>query len=416
MEWFVSHDTDDRSGKLLAKPLFSISFMNRRLHQCPALMPKLAAQTSLVGVALWGIFSLAVSSLLMTALLRASENTVERGSRMHWRQLPTLPDKTGFGGLFAGISAGKLIVAGGANFPDRMPWDGGTKQYHRTVYILDSPSSTWREVGALPRPTAYGISIATEAGILCVGGNDLEHTFADCFLLRVEGNRLAFETIAPLPKPLTAACGVAIGRIAYICGGVGTADGLASDAVSSLLRLDLNDRSKGWQECESLPGPGRFHAVAAALGDSLFVISGLRRKRTNESAFELEYLEDAYRYTLDQTGKGRWVRLADLPHPNAAAPSPAMPLDAQRIVLFGSGADGLHLQPPPQDRPPPSSTCLAYNTATNDWTPLGTTPAPRMTVPTVVWNGEWIVPSGEVRPGRRSPHVWAVRSSADGNE
>ena len=44
-----------------------------------------------------------------------------------WKQLPPLPDKLGFAGSFAGVSGGALIVAGGANFPEAMPWAGGPK-------------------------------------------------------------------------------------------------------------------------------------------------------------------------------------------------------------------------------------------------------------------------------------------------
>ena len=42
-----------------------------------------------------------------------------------WRELPPLPDAHGFAGAYAGVSGGNLIVAGGANFPDGAPGDGG---------------------------------------------------------------------------------------------------------------------------------------------------------------------------------------------------------------------------------------------------------------------------------------------------
>ena len=40
-----------------------------------------------------------------------------------WTQLPPLPDREGFAGMFAGISHGVSIAAGGANFPAGKPWE-----------------------------------------------------------------------------------------------------------------------------------------------------------------------------------------------------------------------------------------------------------------------------------------------------
>ena len=35
----------------------------------------------------------------------------------------------GFAGMVAGVHNNKLIIAGGANFPEAMPWNGGKKKY-----------------------------------------------------------------------------------------------------------------------------------------------------------------------------------------------------------------------------------------------------------------------------------------------
>jgi len=56
-----------------------------------------------------------------------------------WKPLPPIPDPVGVAAPFAGVSGGALIVAGGANFPDRPPWQGGTKVWHDAVWVLDKP-------------------------------------------------------------------------------------------------------------------------------------------------------------------------------------------------------------------------------------------------------------------------------------
>jgi N-acetylneuraminic acid mutarotase len=49
---------------------------------------------------------------------------------------------------------------------------------------------------------------------------------------------------------------------------------------------------------------------------------------------------------------------------------------------------------------------LAYDPTHDRWSEAGDTPAPRATVPAVEWNGAFVIPSGEVRPGVRSPEVF----------
>ncbi|MFO0999249.1 MAG: hypothetical protein U0936_02850 [Planctomycetaceae bacterium] len=73
---------------------------------------------------------------------------------------------------FAGTSEDILLVAGGANFPMHRPKDG-TKVWHDDVYVLINLE--WRVVGKLPKPIAYGVSIQTSAGVLCVGGSDAQN-------------------------------------------------------------------------------------------------------------------------------------------------------------------------------------------------------------------------------------------------
>src|SRR6185369_2510250 len=100
---------------------------------------------------------------VMTTLACAAEPLV-------WKALPPLPDALGVAGAFAGESGGALLVAGGANFPDKMPWEGGKKVWHDTVWVLERPDGAWREAGRLPRPLGYGVSVTHHGSVVCVGG------------------------------------------------------------------------------------------------------------------------------------------------------------------------------------------------------------------------------------------------------
>jgi N-acetylneuraminate epimerase len=71
------------------------------------------------------------------------------------------------------------------------------------------------------------------------------------------------------------------------------------------------------------------------------------------------------------------------------------------------GDDGTQVATPPEKHRGFGKTSLRYDVKTNQWTEAGTIPAPRATLPTAFWHNSWVLPSGEVRPGIRSPEVWS---------
>src|SRR5687768_12914680 len=63
-----------------------------------------------------------------------------------WSVPATLPPpegatlQPGMAGASAGVHNDVLLIAGGANFPDGMPWEGGQKKHHNDVYVLQRDS------------------------------------------------------------------------------------------------------------------------------------------------------------------------------------------------------------------------------------------------------------------------------------
>ena len=92
---------------------------------------------------------LLVAALLFASLeknLRAAERAdASSSSLLEWTQLPSIPDREGFAGPFAGVSGGALLVAGGANFPDKKPWEGGTKVWRTDPPPLPPFPREWRQ-------------------------------------------------------------------------------------------------------------------------------------------------------------------------------------------------------------------------------------------------------------------------------
>ena len=78
--------------------------------------------------------------------------------------IPPFPDPIGRAGMAAAVlkdrsGASVLIAVGGANFPERMPWEGGTKVFHRDGFALESLGAEggglWRRCVELPEACAY---------------------------------------------------------------------------------------------------------------------------------------------------------------------------------------------------------------------------------------------------------------------
>jgi N-acetylneuraminate epimerase len=350
----------------------------------------------------WGTPGLWILGLVATGLAACCEAHEPLPIGMQWRQLPSVPDARGVAAPFAGVQGTTLLVGGGANFPERPPWDGGTKVWYDRVWSLDRPDGTWREVGRLPRPLGYGVSISTADGVVCVGGSDAQRHYADVFQLTCRGGILETKSLPPLPRPVANACGALLGQTIYVTGGLESPN--ATGTLSTFFSLDLGAKELQWKELETWPGPPRMLAVAAVQDGSFFVVSGTDLSANEAGKPQRRYLRDAYRYT---PGTG-WKRIADLPQPVVAAPSPAPTWGtAQFLVIGGDDGSQVGFQPPSQ-HPGFPKRVLAYSTTTNTWDEVGTTPAPRVTVPTVQWGEQWLIVSGEQRPGVRSPEVWSL--------
>lgn len=319
-----------------------------------------------------------------------------------WKQLPPIPDALGVAAPFAGAGGGALLVAGGANFPGKMPWEGGKKVWLDRVWALEKADGAWREAGKLPRALGYGVSVTHGDSLVCVGGSDAERHHADAFRLVWKGGALITEPLPALPIPLANHCGAITSRhFLYVaCGAEAPGELVASNRV---FVLDLNPRpGKVWNERPPLPGKPRILASAAGLRSDFFVFGGVALEK-QETGVKRVYLCDAWKYEI---GSG-WEKLADAPKPIAAVPSP-VPFVAGKF-LFLAGDDGSRAGFQPVEKHPgfPKSI-LAYDPALDRWSEAGEVPAPRATVPCVEWRGMFIVPGGEVRPGVRSPEVWTL--------
>jgi N-acetylneuraminic acid mutarotase len=340
-----------------------------------------------------------------------------------WDELTPLPDAHGFAGPFAGVSGGALIVAGGANFPDGPPSEGGAKVWHDNVFALSEPNGEWRQIGQLPRGIGYGVSVTWKGQLIGIGGSDPRQHYSEVFALSWNGTALELKRGASLPVTLANAAGVLVGDVIYLAGGSLTPQ--STEASNQFWKLDL---SRGWEGSEwvaldSWPGPERMLPVMAFQNGKVILVSGARLLPDGEGGVTREFLRDAYAF--DPSAEA-WATISAPPVPFVAAPNPGVPL-GYADVLFSVGDDGEYFfrQNELQGEHPGFPVQMyRYNTVIDKWTTEGEFPRvlrttnderqnggtyPPVTTSVVEWEGQFVFPSGEIRPTVRTSKVMSLR-------
>lgn len=343
------------------------------------------------------LFTFAVLALVTTASPCMS---APASASLAWQPLPFLPDPIGFAGSFAGSSRGTLLVAGGANFPGKPPWEGGTKVWHDRVFVLPRDATSWREGGRLPEPNGYGASLSLDQGVLLIGGGDATRNFRSVWCASWDGTTVHFARWPDLPAPLAMACAARVGDLIFVAGGLDRPD--ATQAQKAFYVLDVTRPDTGWWVIDYLPGPERFLATAGSDGRSFYVFGGARLVPDASGKPQREWLRDAWRYTPRQG----WQRLADLPRAAVAAPSPAAWSEGR--LLVPGGDDGTQVNTPPGEHRGFPRDVLAYDPVENRWTSAGEVPFSLVTTSAIIADGRLVVPGGEKSPGIRSTEVWVA--------
>lgn len=348
----------------------------------------------------------------------------EKPATLLWSQLPLLPDPIGFAGSFVGVSNGALLVAGGANFgPGGTPWNGAKKIWYDQIFALKKPTGKWRIVGRLPHSMGYGVSLSWKDGLICIGGNNASGYYNEAFIVKYTSDTIAIEHLPPLPSAAANASGVLIDNTIYIAGGQKDAD---SETAKFFWALDLSVTSRKWKALPAWPGPSRMLAVAGAQNGAFYLFGGTALVPDKEGNLQRRFLTDAYKYQPEQG----WIKLADLPEPMVAAPSPAFTDQHSNLLVFG-GDNGRYFRENDSlkdSHPGFSDKIWAYDSLRDTWFQAGVIKTHKgsdaaqnpnasiwapVTTPLTVWNGTVILAGGEVRPGTRTPRVLSVSFETD---
>lgn len=190
--------------------------------------------------------------LLLLGMIHLKSRAQKPEEQIVWSKAGELPainaqiPNIGVAGAFVGVHNNVLIVAGGANFPDKMPWEGGSKVFEKNIAVFNNAKGKLETIPTstkLPRALAYGASVSTPQGIVCVGGEDEKGAKSDAFLLKwnAQNRQVEFQTLPALPLSLSNALIATKNDKVYIAGGESE-----GNTVAGFLSLDLNHLEKGW--------------------------------------------------------------------------------------------------------------------------------------------------------------------------
>lgn len=409
------------------------------------------------------------------ATVESSKSVKELKQLTVWEELPSLPNELGVAGPFSGVHNDVLIVAGGANFKKPFFDVETVKSYYTDIYLLKKVQSDeesgssfqWIDSNlSLEKPAAYGASIATNKGLICIGGHNADgvedengeiiNGLSDVFLLSwdLDKEKLVRTELPSLPAPCTQMSASASDydyskAIIYLAAGSVSSD--IKTATDQFIKLDLSSDDPKWESVNSvveleqdgetllfsrngtIPGGARIVAPSAMQFDgreNCFYLFGGRRSLSDKKAatlsvdkqaFGLEFINDSWKYS---PLKNQWTELENLPESMMACSAWNWGLNHLFVLNGASGAnlvDRLEKGYDESEQPLFENRIWAYHTVTDSWikasvlgedgTAVGS-PANQVTTPAVRWgsdrNAPMMVVSGEIKPRIRSAKIWSV--------
>ncbi len=370
--------------------------------------------------------------ILILIVLVYFQSLGQEVSKLSVVDLPNLPadnttaESLGYAGMFGGDHNGVFLVAGGANFPNGLPWEGGKKIWSKHIYIFEKEQ--WRlSQKELPMPLAYSASVVTEKGILCIGGNNDILISNKVFLLayNVASKKVTILEYPSLPEPLAFASAILVDDFVYVVGGNNM-----KRSTNSFYRLNLKSK-QNWEKLKDFPGvPRSFHCVSVqetSTHKKLFVIGGRNELTGQKSETLTNYLSYDFK---EQTWKDEGDLSVD-GKVKVLMGASAETMGSMHIMVYGGSDEvlfdeletiSIELGASKNDsiinalknrrdailnnHAGFSKEILAYNTITKKWFVYDTLSEKiPVTALSFKYKDDFVMVSGEVSPGIRTPKV-----------
>ncbi len=373
--------------------------------------------------------------MMVSTLITSAQNKTMPSVK--WKVAAVLPPSIGqskslgFAGAINGVSNDVLIVAGGANFPNGLPWEGGKKYYSNEIHILQRKNGKyfWNEKvnQVLPQSIAYCGNTSAEAGIVYAGGENENGISNKCYLLKwkAETNEVNIQQLPDLPIALTNVALTNIGNIVYAAGG--DEEKISSN---SFFTLNLDVKQPQWKKLPKLPvalANGTAVAQYVEKEKQIFIIGG--RSKTPSGISGLHHTifafdpakqtwrkcadisdgkiitnlsaacgvalgEDEILITGGDNGKVFHkieIYIAQIANAKTSAEKAKLTADKNNLSIHHKGFD---------------KSILLYDTNSNVWTKIEELPFPaHVTTTAAMWGNDIVVSNGEIKPGVRTPNI-----------
>lgn len=335
----------------------------------------------------------------------------------------------GIAGPVTGIHKNVLFVAGGANFPGAMPWQGGAKTFHSSISVYSVKHYKLKLLAksfSLPYPVAYAASCSTANGVFYAGGESEKGITDKVWLMMWDDKteEILFKILPALPFAVSNAAATLIGTTVYLAGGE-----TAVNTSAQFLSLDLNDTLTGWRKLADIPQPVSHAVITASLnkaGGKIYLCGG-RKKNSNGISTLYNNL-----FVYDVITKS-WEEKKVLPF--ALSAGAGIMHDEKNILLFG-GDKGvvfnetekfiavinaekdtakkqelIHQKSKLQSQHPGfCKEVLLYSIKNDTWKIIGVIPFDTPVTTTAVKRKSGVfIPSGEIKAGVRSPKILLVK-------
>jgi len=328
----------------------------------------------------------------------------------------------GLAGAISSINHNVVLIAGGTNFPDSMPWNGGKKTYYNDVFLYLKTAGnlrlmTTKENLKLPFNLAYAAVCSTSHGIVVAGGENENGLINKVLILNWKAQQLHVNFLPDLPKALSNAALTVIGDVIYLAGGE-----VENGATDLFLSLNLSKPQEGWKKMTNLPH-SVSHTVLLHPEDTheIFLIGGRKRNQGDTSTI----YNSVYAFNID---KQSWTVKKSLPCVLSAAAGIANRKDL--LIFSGDHGQIFHQaekliaaieqeQDPVKkenltqqkiklqsNHPGFSRSVLKYDITNNTWQTLkNMMPYGTVTTNAVVSGHDVIIAGGEIKAGIRTPNI-----------
>lgn len=346
-------------------------------------------------------------------------------------ELP-VPDGYGTAGAYIGVISDAIIVAGGSDFPEGFPWEGGVKKWSDRIYIIKAGQNGYEARlldEKLPVAAGNGCTAYDGKHIWCFGGTDGKNTVQAVYRISLNGNGVKADSVATLPQGFIPVAAIYSKGEAYVHG---------TDGSENVL-YRYSPSAGSWIRLAGMPGKAISEVATLAAQhngkeDAIYLIGGRGRENGGYHfcTHVMEYLP----------ARDKWNRKAQIisdGNPAALGAASAIGYGSGHILIFGGDnskeflrrasleqrisvcADVAERQKLQEELTEAFTShtgfdrnIYAYHPITDTWITMNQYEKGLPVVTSAVKLGDKVViVSGEERPGQRTPDILEVSINDD---